>query len=116
MAGMGVECKHSAGLLSTPSPTRLADRAKPKAWPSGRRVGSTGPKHVRPQPMPGEGGPNIGYAEFGRQTTFHNAKRLFLKSRPINRMRPVHPGEVLREDYLAPLGMSVNFLTVAHQS
>ena len=25
-------------------------------------------------------------------------------------MRPVHPGEVLREDYLAPLEMSVNAL------
>lgn len=32
---------------------------------------------------------------------------------PINRMRPVHPGEVLREDYLAPLGLSVNALAVA---
>ena len=28
--------------------------------------------------------------------------------RPVNRLRPVHPGEVLREDYLAPLGLSVN--------
>ena len=28
-------------------------------------------------------------------------------------MRPVHPGEVLREDCLAPLGMSVNALAVA---
>ncbi|MEX3973744.1 HigA family addiction module antitoxin [Paraburkholderia caribensis] len=27
-----------------------------------------------------------------------------------NGMRPVHPGEVLREDYLAPLNMSVNAL------
>jgi len=25
-----------------------------------------------------------------------------------NGMRPVHPGEILREDYLQPLGMSVN--------
>jgi antitoxin HigA-1 len=33
--------------------------------------------------------------------------------RPINRMRPVHPGEILREDYLAPLGLSVNALAVA---
>ncbi len=33
--------------------------------------------------------------------------------RPINRMRPVHPGEVLREDFLAPLGMSVNALASA---
>jgi len=32
---------------------------------------------------------------------------------PINRMRPVHPGEVLREDYLAPLCLSVNALSVA---
>ncbi len=31
---------------------------------------------------------------------------------PINRMRPVHPGEVLREDYLVPLGMSVNDLAL----
>jgi addiction module HigA family antidote len=28
-------------------------------------------------------------------------------------MRAVHPGEVLREDYLAPLGLSVNALSVA---
>ena len=34
-------------------------------------------------------------------------------SRPINRMRPVHPGEVLREDYLVPLEMSVNALAMA---
>ena len=34
-------------------------------------------------------------------------------ARPINRMRPVHPGEILREDYLGPLGMSVNALSVA---
>lgn len=34
-------------------------------------------------------------------------------ARPVNRMRPVHPGEVLREDYLAPLGLSVNALSVA---
>ena len=31
----------------------------------------------------------------------------------INGMRPVHPGEVLREDYLTPLGMSVNALAQA---
>ena len=34
-------------------------------------------------------------------------------NRPVNRLRPVHPGEVLREDYLAPLGLSVNALAVA---
>jgi len=28
-------------------------------------------------------------------------------------MRPVHPGEVLREDYLKPLNMSANALAVA---
>ena len=33
--------------------------------------------------------------------------------RPVNRLRPVHPGEVLREDYLVPLGLSVNALAVA---
>jgi addiction module HigA family antidote len=27
-----------------------------------------------------------------------------------NGMRPVHPGEVLREEFLEPLGMSVNAL------
>ncbi len=32
---------------------------------------------------------------------------------PKNRMRPVHPGEVLREEYLAPLGMSANALAQA---
>lgn len=30
-----------------------------------------------------------------------------------NRMRPVHPGEVLREDYLMPLGMSPHALAQA---
>jgi addiction module HigA family antidote len=30
-----------------------------------------------------------------------------------NGMRPVHPGEVLREDYLASLGLSVNALAIA---
>jgi addiction module HigA family antidote len=33
--------------------------------------------------------------------------------RPVNNLRPVHPGEVLRDDYLLPLGMSVNALAVA---
>jgi addiction module HigA family antidote len=32
---------------------------------------------------------------------------------PINRMRPVHPGEILREDFLTPLEMSVNTLAQA---
>jgi addiction module HigA family antidote len=30
-----------------------------------------------------------------------------------NAMRPVHPGEVLREDYLKPLRMSANALAKA---
>ena len=30
-----------------------------------------------------------------------------------NGMRPVHPGEILREDYLVELGMSVNALAKA---
>lgn len=30
-----------------------------------------------------------------------------------NAMRPVHPGEVLREEYLAPMGMSANALAQA---
>lgn len=34
-------------------------------------------------------------------------------ARPVNRMRPVYPGEVLREDYLVPLGLSVKALAVA---
>lgn len=29
-----------------------------------------------------------------------------------NGMRAVHPGEILREEYLAPLGMSVNALAI----
>jgi addiction module HigA family antidote len=30
-----------------------------------------------------------------------------------NRMRPIHPGEILREEYLVPLGMSANALAHA---
>lgn len=30
-----------------------------------------------------------------------------------NGMRPVHPGEVLREDYLIPIGLSANALAKA---
>ena len=30
-----------------------------------------------------------------------------------NGMRPVHPGEVLQEDYLVPLGLSINALAKA---
>ena len=34
-------------------------------------------------------------------------------SRPTNRMRPIHPGEILREDFLVPLEMSANALALA---
>jgi len=30
-----------------------------------------------------------------------------------NGMRPVHPGEILREEYLVPMSMSVNALSLA---
>jgi len=30
-----------------------------------------------------------------------------------NRMRPIHPGEVLREEFMAPLGLSANALAHA---
>jgi addiction module HigA family antidote len=30
-----------------------------------------------------------------------------------NQMRPIHPGEILREDFLIPLGLSVNALANA---
>lgn len=30
-----------------------------------------------------------------------------------NKMRPIHPGEILREEFLAPLGMSANALALA---
>ena len=32
---------------------------------------------------------------------------------PVYRMRPVHPGEILREGYLVSLGLSVNALLIA---
>lgn len=31
----------------------------------------------------------------------------------MNKMRPVHPGEVLQEEFLAPLGLSANALAQA---
>ena len=33
-------------------------------------------------------------------------------SKLTDRMRPVHPGEVLREEYLGPVGMSVHALAM----
>ena len=32
---------------------------------------------------------------------------------PKNAMRPIHPGEILREEYLLPLGMSAHALAQA---
>ena len=34
-------------------------------------------------------------------------------NRPTNRMRAVHPGEVLREEFLTPLGLSVNAVAMS---
>ena len=31
---------------------------------------------------------------------------------PSNRMRPIHPGEILREEFLGPLEMSANALSL----
>lgn len=31
----------------------------------------------------------------------------------MNKMRPIHPGEVLREEFLEPLGLSANALATA---
>jgi len=31
---------------------------------------------------------------------------------PINKMRPIHPGEVLREEFLVPLNMSAHALAL----
>jgi len=33
----------------------------------------------------------------------------------INGMRPIHPGEVLREEFLIPFGLSAHALTIALQ-
>ena len=34
------------------------------------------------------------------------------KRAPVNRMRPIHPGETLREDYLKPLGLTAHALAL----
>lgn len=31
----------------------------------------------------------------------------------VNKMRPIHPGEILREEFLVPLGLSAHALSVA---
>ena len=33
----------------------------------------------------------------------------------VNGMRPIHPGEVLREEFLLPMGLSANALAIAVQ-
>ena len=30
-----------------------------------------------------------------------------------NRMRPIHPGEILREEYMEPMGLTANALSLA---
>ena len=30
----------------------------------------------------------------------------------MNKMRPIHPGEILREEFLVPLGLSANALAI----
>jgi addiction module HigA family antidote len=40
-----------------------------------------------------------------RRTIHHKA--------PVNGMRPIHPGEVLREEFLIPLGLSAHALAIA---
>ena len=32
---------------------------------------------------------------------------------PTNKMRPIHPGEILREEYLIPMAMSAHALALA---
>ena len=32
---------------------------------------------------------------------------------PTNGMRPIHPGEVLREEFLLPMGLSAHALSIA---
>ena len=31
---------------------------------------------------------------------------------PVNKMRPIHPGEVLREEFLVPIGMTAHALAM----
>jgi addiction module HigA family antidote len=31
----------------------------------------------------------------------------------VNGMRPIHPGEILREEFMAPMGLSANALAIA---
>lgn len=42
--------------------------------------------------------------------SFHYQENLEELNMFKNGMRPIHPGEILREDYLVPLEMSINAL------
>lgn len=53
----------------------------------------------------------IGLSKTPPHSDRSNMKKVLLA--PKNGMRPVHPGEVLREDYLKPLKMSANALATA---
>lgn len=44
----------------------------------------------------------------GRSGNCRLSLERYAMTKPVNRMRPVHPGEVLREEFLRPLGLSVN--------
>jgi addiction module HigA family antidote len=37
------------------------------------------------------------------------------KAQPVSGMRPIHPGEVLREEFLLPFGLSAHALAMALQ-
>ena len=37
------------------------------------------------------------------------------KAPPVNGMRPIHPGEVLREEFLLPFGLTAHALAIALQ-
>lgn len=39
-------------------------------------------------------------------------RRLPLRSATSNKMRPIHPGEILREEFLVPLGLSASALAL----
>ncbi len=38
-----------------------------------------------------------------------------VKTPPVNGMRPIHPGEVLREEFLLPMGLNPHALAMALQ-
>ena len=58
-----------------------------------------------------------GYVSFGVNPVRNVSRLSTITERQINmttnKMRPVHPGEILREEFLAPLGMSAHALAMA---